>query len=262
MKKYSAILLKTIFLNITFLSAFAEAGSLAIWPIDPVIAQGEQATAIWIENKDTETAVLQLRIYDWSQQNGEELLEQQNNIVGSPPIMEIAAGDRQYIRIIRQGPHPTDTELAFRIIVDEIPVVPEENANAETAPGITMKMRYSFPLFTYGDGMEALDTNGGTEDGNPVADGLSHKVIVENGQRFLEITNSGKYHAQLKQVSFIHEDALSEMTTGLLGYVLAGSRNRWPIPDSVLISDVLEATVNNDLAQNVPHELSREVVEK
>lgn len=38
------------------------ASSVLIWPIDPVLEADQQASALWLENRGTETANLQIRI--------------------------------------------------------------------------------------------------------------------------------------------------------------------------------------------------------
>ena len=43
------------------------ASSVLIWPIDPVLEADQQASALWLENRGTETANLQIRVFAWSQ---------------------------------------------------------------------------------------------------------------------------------------------------------------------------------------------------
>ncbi|MBF4190273.1 molecular chaperone, partial [Serratia ureilytica] len=46
--------------------AFA-AASILIWPIDPVIEDNQQATALWLENRDSKPVYMQIRVLGWQQ---------------------------------------------------------------------------------------------------------------------------------------------------------------------------------------------------
>ncbi|MEA3168872.1 MAG: fimbrial chaperone protein, partial [Pseudomonas sp.] len=48
------------------------ASSVLIWPIDPVLEADQQASALWLENRGTETANLQIRVFAWSQSGFDE----------------------------------------------------------------------------------------------------------------------------------------------------------------------------------------------
>lgn len=64
--------------------------------------------------------------------------------------MRIEKGNKQLIRLIKQTKAPDGAEQAYRIIVDEIP----SSDNAGTPPmGLKIQMRYSLPLFVYGQGI-------------------------------------------------------------------------------------------------------------
>ena len=53
------------------------ARSVLIWPIDPVLEADQQASALWLENRGTETANLQIRVFAWSQSGFEEQYQNQ-----------------------------------------------------------------------------------------------------------------------------------------------------------------------------------------
>ena len=90
---------------------------------------------------------MQIRIVRWKQEGGYERYTAQQDVVASPPIVTIAKGSKQLIRLIKQGTIPSGVEQAYRIIVDEIP---QPDAKAEPSMGLKLQMRYSIPLFVYG----------------------------------------------------------------------------------------------------------------
>lgn len=100
---------------------------------------------------------MQVRIVRWKQEGGYERYSAQQDVVASPPIVTIGKGSKQLIRLIKQGTVPLGVEQAYRIIVDEIP---QPDAKAEPAIGLKLQMRYSIPLFVYGQGIPTLKEGG------------------------------------------------------------------------------------------------------
>lgn len=220
------------------LPAAAQAqSSVVIWPVDPKIERDEQATAIWLENKGDEPVTLQLRSLGWGQANGTDEHVEQSVIVASPPIATVAPGERQLVRVIRRGPAASG-ERAYRLIIDELPRPRSDTAG--TSARLDVQMRYSLPLFTYAAAREAT---------RPV---LEPRVVIEDGQRWLVVRNSGDGHARLTDLSVEQRGALSPVKAGLVGYVLPGATMRWPLPEALAPGAVLRAHVNGQPAVLTP----------
>lgn len=219
----------------------AAANSLLIWPIYPVIESRQQAGALWLENRGNDTVTMQLRVFSWHQEGGENHYRPQQALVGSPPMMEIAPGERQLVRLIRQAPPAAGQEQAYRVIVDEIPALAAE-ATAGDAPraAVRLQMRYSLPLFVYGEGAAPPERLAGNGASYP---GLSWRVVQQGGQPWLEIRNAGNRHARLNQVAFVQGDQRAEVAQGLLGYVLPGAARRWPLPQGLRPAGELRAQI-------------------
>jgi P pilus assembly protein, chaperone PapD len=92
-----------------------------IWPIDPVLEADQKAGALWLENRGTAPASLQVRVFAWRQGDYQEQFQAQREIIGSPPVANIPPGQKQLIRLTRTGSSPVGQEQAYRIIIDEIP---------------------------------------------------------------------------------------------------------------------------------------------
>ncbi len=58
-------------------------GSLLIWPVSPVIEGDQPAAALWLENPGKTPITLQVRVYAWAQQNGENVYAAQQDILGT-----------------------------------------------------------------------------------------------------------------------------------------------------------------------------------
>jgi fimbrial chaperone protein len=214
------------------LAASASAGtSVLIWPLDPTIEPGQKATALWLENVGSVPVNLQIRVLAWEQHDFKDHHTEQQIVVGTPPFASIAPGKKQLVRLTLTAPLKAGEERAFRILVDEIPG-PSVPANS----GLRMQMRYSLPLFAYGQGLWRKN-NGRTPDGVQAKPSLSWKFVDVDGTRYLQVRNSGLGHARLSQVRFIDvanvrgsNGDVIDVASGLLGYVLPGQVMRWPAP--------------------------------
>ncbi|WP_428944206.1 fimbrial biogenesis chaperone [Pantoea sp. FN060301] len=195
------------------LTAPARAGnSVLIWPIDPKILSGDKASELWLENRGDATTLMQVRIFTWQQVAGKEQYQTQQTVVASPPLVRIEPGQKQLVRLIGQSQPPAGKEVAYRVLLDEIPT---PQAAGPNQAGLNFQMRYSVPLFTYGQGLSP-------DTAKPA---LSWKKVNQNGRPALQITNTGNGHARLSKVR-LGGRVLSD---SLFGYVLAGSVNTFPL---------------------------------
>ncbi|WBL72594.1 molecular chaperone [Serratia liquefaciens] len=225
--------------------AFA-AASILIWPIDPAIEADQPATALWLENRDSKTVYMQVRILGWQQINGKDDYRNQSDVVASPPVATIAPGKRQLIRLIRQTPTPDGKEQAYRILIDEVPIKDQDGAAPEKGAqmGLKFQMRYSVPLFVSGKGVwTKQDYEHPRDYATASQPQLSYRLLQQNSQRWLDVRNTGVVHARLSQVSMQGKP----LDAGLLGYVLPGSQMRFALPPSAnFAGGKLQATVNDN----------------
>ncbi len=201
------------------------ANSLMIWPIDPTINPDDKASELWLENRGNATTMMQVRIFSWLQVGGQEQYQTQQQVVASPPMVRLEPGQKQLVRLIKQGVPEAGREMSYRVVLDEIPT---PRTPGENQAGLTFQMRYSVPLFVYGNGVTS-------DSAKPQ---LSWQQVDSGGKRWLELTNRGNGHARLSNVTI----GGRRLGNGLFGYVLANSSNRWPLTSSV--SGELSAEVN------------------
>lgn len=220
-------------------------GSLMIWPLDPTIEAGKKAGAIWLENVGNAPITLQVRVFAWDQQDFQDRYLEQNLIVGTPPFAKIEPGKKQLIRLTLTAPVLPGEERAFRVLVDEIPT-PD---SATTSTGLKLQMRYSLPLFVYGEGLwgkpDGRKLN--AVEAEPV---LAWRLVEEGGVRYLQVRNSGSGHARLSQVRLLDASRSADKTVdiakGLLGYVLPGKVMRWPVTAEVADGSELHAQLETN----------------
>jgi fimbrial chaperone protein len=222
------------------------ASSVLIWPIDPVLEADQQASALWLENRGSETANLQIRVFGWSQSGFAEQYQNQRDVIGSPPVAKIEPGQKQLVRLTRTKEVPPGQELAYRIIIDEIPSAQPATADGgKTAAAIRFQMRYSVPLFAYGAGLWSKEDSTRARDPKGVGlPQLSWRTVSVDGKPYVEVRNQGAVHARLTDVAIKQAGQSKPLAEGLLGYVLPGAVMRWPAPTPLTNDSALQVRVN------------------
>lgn len=215
------------------------AATILLWPIDPWLSAETKATELWIQNQGNSATTMQVRIVRWKQEGGYERYSAQQDVVASPPIVTIGKGSKQLIRLIKQGTVPMGVEQAYRIIVDEIP---QPDAKADPAIGLKLQMRYSIPLFVYGQGIPTIKE--GAHHALVDTKNLSWRVAQDGGQPVLEVRNQGDVHVRLSQVALEQGGQKRTIAEGLLGYVLPHSARSWPLPAGVRQPNQMSAQIN------------------
>jgi len=245
----------------TMASLAHAASSVLIWPLNPGIAAGQRAAALWLQNVGTQPVVLQVRVLAWDQHEGADRYAQQAEIIGTPPFTTLAPGAKQLIRLTAMQPAPPGREQAYRVLIDEIPSTPaaERDGADSTQAALRLQMRYSLPLFVYGAGLRAADAQADGQAGADRAPAagdaaplrvaqpaaapqtarpqLSWRIAAIDGVPHLLVTNRGTGHARLSQVSLLGTRDALPVAAGLLGYVLPGKQMRWPLPQAPSAGD-------------------------
>ncbi|WP_051391657.1 fimbrial biogenesis chaperone [Rhodoferax saidenbachensis] len=232
-----------------------------IWPLDPVIEEDQRAAAMWLENRGAQTVSLQIRVLAWTQANGEESYDNQDGIIPSPPSAVIQPGQRQLVRLMKASAIPDAKELAYRILVDELPSAAaaagqdESNgAAAGNSMGIKLQIRYSVPLFVSGKGhwmKPRADRK--REPATAAQPVLSWRTLREGPDNYLVIRNTGNAHARLTAVQWVRGNETQPINPGLLGYVLANTQMRWRLERPPPMGFVPQVRVN---ASDKPVELA------
>jgi fimbrial chaperone protein len=236
--RFNEVRLRICFLVLTVLAYMGlapgtwAASSILIWPINPSIDQDAKATALWLENRGTQPVDLQIRVLQWKQTGFDDQLTPQQSVVGSPPFATVQPGKRQMIRLMRMQPVPAGSQQSFRVLVDELLPDAQQQASQNS---VQFQMRYSVPLFVYGQGVGMPTAQKSLPPGiKALLPELTYRIGQEGQQRFLYLTNHGNAHARLAQVQLQStEGAGLTLADGLLGYVLPGAQMRWRLPQNI-----------------------------
>lgn len=126
-----------------YLLAIAAAGatSLQVAPTTLQLEARQRAGELWLTNSGTSPVKLQVRVFRWVQQDGQEQLLPTDALMATPPMQELAAGQQQLVRVMRPDKEPPAAQQHYRLIVDEVPDL------AIRAGGMQFVLRYSIPVF-------------------------------------------------------------------------------------------------------------------
>lgn len=233
----SAIKFAASLASIVAVPTSAWAASLLIWPIDPVISADSNGTALWLENRGQADAVIQVRAVRWSQDKGADTYTDQREVVVSPPMVRVAPQARQLVRLIAMEPRSRQGEMAYRVMVDEIPAGTDNQEKDDTGARLRFRMRYAIPLFVYGQ-----DFHG--KKPALVRDPGSLSCRLSDDASAIAVSNAGPVHVRLTDVRLENGSSVASLTEGLLGYVLPGKTMRWPVPPGATGGGVLKARIN------------------
>lgn len=201
-----------VFTTLAFLpGSQAAAAGLQISPISLTIPSDKKADEIWLRNAGDDVVHAQVRVYRWSQADGEDVLTPDTAIAASPPMVQVAPDQQQLVRVVRVGAlaAPAAQERSYRVLIDELPI---KKANAPKA-GLDFVFRYSVPVFIAGTG--------------PQKPQLEWSVQQQGQHAWLLVRNSGSRHGQLADISFKPPNGKSTVVAaGLAGYVLPGQYRR------------------------------------
>ena len=182
-------------------------GQLQAAPTLVEIAPGATAGRLTLSNTGDTAIAAQVRVYAWSQADGEDRLSPTQAVVVSPAIVQIAAGTSQVVRVVREGAQPAGRDGTYRIVVDELPSPADAGQT-----GIQIRLRFVVPVYS-----RAAKTS---------APALRCRLNAAQ----LACGNSGGQSAQLGATKLVDAGGHAvALTGGLFGYVLPGSERRWPL---------------------------------
>jgi fimbrial chaperone protein len=172
---------------------------------------GSTTTCTVLNNANATTAS-QIRLRQWYQSYGRDVLTDTTDVVASPPFISLDPGTRQIVRVANLSAQPGASEMCYRLLLNELP-----SAGSLTNSGIAVLIAFSLPVFV-----------AGTDAAPPQ---LSAQFAQgDDGRPVLRLINGGDIHARLADISYtVSSDVLFRLP-GLAGYVLPHSTRDLPLP--------------------------------
>lgn len=206
-----------------------------IWPIYPKIESTEKATAVWLKNTGKSDAMVQIRVFKWNQEGLKDNYSEQLDIIPSPPVAKIKAGEKHMLRLTKNVNIEDGKESSYRLIVDELPIKLSDSNDKDNSK-VSFQMRYSIPLFVYGKGIGS-GLNEDTQkinSKNVTAKPNLYWYIHNNdqGQSELYLKNTGKKFTRLSGIKLSKTSNSFSIGKASFGYILANSTMKFEIDKS------------------------------
>lgn len=194
-----------------FFAAPAMPASLSLSPVGLDLPADAKAGAIALTNRAGTPINLQIRVFRWTQIDGEDRLEPTSDVIASPPAATVPAGSTYTIRVARVAERPVTGSESYRLIIDELP----QPRDARTAPqAVSMVLRTSIPVFF--------------NQKSAVAD-MQWAIARDESGPYLTATNVGGRYIKLSNLAVESASGRLAVADGLAGYVLPGASRRFEL---------------------------------
>lgn len=190
------------------IAAHVTAGSLTISPVSLQMDENQKAISMTLQNDADEPAPIQLRVFRWTQDRGNDQFRETDDVVISPPFVTLAANRSYNVRIFRKDNRVQAQEMTYRIIIDEIPQPIDPRS---TNGGVKMSLRTSHPLFITPD--KAVTT-------------VSWAMKRDSRGWYIAARNDGTRHALLTDVYLVDRSSKQKVAlnvNSVNGYILSRS---------------------------------------
>ena len=196
------------------LSSTVDAATIRLSPVTVELLSNQNASSLSLYNQSSESTDLQVRVFEWSQKNGQDQLIPTDEIAVSPPFLKLKPNDSYNLRVVRINPKPVSGEKTYRIIIDELPK-PVDSRKADQ--GINVLLRSSLPVFVVNK--DAITK-------------LSWKIDANQKAPSLNMSNIGNRHALLNNLTLVDATANKSypiQVNTVNGYILAEQTRSYTI---------------------------------
>lgn len=182
----------------------SQAAAIGVSPILLELSAKRATRVLEVSNPSGQAVHIQIRLFAWSGGGTEERYTPSQDVGFSPPMFELAPGQKQVVRLAIQNA-PTQ-EMSYRLFVDQI--------DAPIMVGdVAMPVRMALPLFI----LPEIQAPG-------VVD---WRIETDETGPLLVARNRGGRRVRLTNLEGEGPDGVTSVATGLAGYVLAGQERRW-----------------------------------
>lgn len=193
-------------------SGAGKAASLRVTPVTLDLVAPDSTATLHVRNEAQRPINVQVRVFRWTQANGDDRLDPTTDVVASPPIVTLGPRADNVVRIVRVSKKPVVGEEDYRVVVDELPDPTRRRAGV-----VNLVLRYSVPVF-FG-GAEATRAQ------------MAWRIRRKGKSLVVTATNTGQQRFKVADLTLTdaagHHTMLRE---GLVGYVLGRSTMQWSFP--------------------------------
>lgn len=189
--------------------------SLAVTPLRVELPTATTAETVQVRNTTDSPMAVQMRMFGWTQQGGEDAYAPSADLAVTPSIVSIPAGQTQIVRVLRKVP-ASQGEKRFRLVIDQLP----DPAKARAGVAQT-RVRFAIPVFV-------------DRDKAPPA-----RFAWRLTPGKLELENTGGAAARIVQIEVKSADGrIVPVEENALRYVHGSSTIAWPIGQGCALGKV------------------------
>jgi fimbrial chaperone protein len=201
----------------------AVAGAFNVAPVRVELSARNRTQALTVRNQGDEPSVVQVQIYAWSQQDGQDVLQPTTDLLLTPPVFTVDPGQAQLLRIaLRGSPDPT-RQRSYRAVLQEVP-----GQASSGGPTLQVALRISLPIFVEPP-----------VAASPQLHWQAH--VGPDGKLLLSAHNGGNGHIQLVDFKLSSATGAEIASQQQVSYILPGQTRNWtlePVADLAAVENV------------------------
>lgn len=121
------------------------ATAMGISPVLVDLSPRQRVVSVTLTNPSAQAITYQAQTLSWRQYDAADDYLDTGDLLVSPAIARISAGQSQVFRVVLRGAPPAQTEKAYRLILDDIT---EETERAQGEAMVQMVLRFNLPVFS------------------------------------------------------------------------------------------------------------------
>jgi fimbrial chaperone protein len=184
------------------------ARAVTISPVMVELTPAHRVVAVTVSNESDLPVILQTETLAWTQLNGEDRHEKNDDLLVAPPIAEIKPGGSQIFRVTLRRPASAVAERAYRLVLDDVSAIKKVTKGI----GVTFSFSHRLPVFVAGTGKIGPKPHLGACPA-PASSGC------------VRLDNEGDRFYQVKRLNVKGNDWHKELNAGTR--VLAGAWKQW-----------------------------------
>jgi fimbrial chaperone protein len=189
----------------------AVAGSFNVSPVRVELSPQIRTQALTVRNDGSEPSVVQVRLYAWSQDAGQDILQPTHELLVSPPVFTVQPGHSQLLRIALRSPPAADRQLSYRAVLEEVPA-----QGRAGGPALQVALRISLPVFVEP-----------TVEAAPRIDWNAR--LADDGKLLVSAHNGGNGHIQLGDFTLRDAAGQAVAEQQQVSYILPGQTRTWTL---------------------------------
>lgn len=185
----------------------AAASTFQVNPVVIEVTPGRRSALVTVTNSEAVPVSIRVRLFRWTQRDGEDVYDDTDVLIASPPIFTVPGLGRQLLRV---GSRAQQLSGAYRVILEEILPPPANKSEVRIA------LRLNLPLYVTPTARAAavLHWTAWRDPANDV---------------YVQAQNSGDRYEAVAAVGVIDAAGKDVVLTSHLGAVLPGGTKRWNV---------------------------------